>query len=45
MYYPSNFTFVELSNLTVTFLPFSEETVGGYLSSNCYSHEEGGNYA
>ena len=23
----------------------SEETVGGYLSSNCYSHEEGGNYA
>ena len=26
-------------------MPFSEETVGGYLSSNCYSHEEGGNYA
>ena len=28
----------------VTKLPFSEETVGEYLSSNCYSHEEEGNY-
>lgn len=23
-------------------MPLSEETVGGYLSSNCFSHEEGG---
>ena len=25
-------------------MPFSEETVGGCLSFNCYFHEEGSNY-
>ena len=37
-------SFKRFSSLTVTKLPLSEETVGGYLSSDCYSHEEGGNY-
>ncbi len=41
--FPFTVGFQWFSNLTVTKLPFSEETVGGYLSSNCFSHDKEGN--